>query len=100
MPRKSKKQSTEAQVREIRRRTRRKFSAEEKIRIVLDVPHGSRVHHRRPPRCYHAPRAFRSPPVASGRVGVSARRLLACTQATGMTVLCVDVQGVESSAPE
>jgi transposase len=31
-----KKQSTEAQVREIRRKTRRKFSAEEKIRIVLE----------------------------------------------------------------
>ena len=35
MPRKSK-QSSEAAVRDIRRRTRRKFSAEEKIRIVLD----------------------------------------------------------------
>ncbi len=31
-----KKQSSEAAVREIRRRTRRRFSAEEKIRIVLD----------------------------------------------------------------
>ncbi len=31
-----KKQSSEAAVREIRRRTRRKFSPEEKIRIVLD----------------------------------------------------------------
>ena len=31
-----KKQSTEAAVREIRRRTRRKFSPEEKIRIVLE----------------------------------------------------------------
>ncbi len=31
-----KKQSTEATVREIRRRTRRKFSPEEKIRIVLE----------------------------------------------------------------
>ena len=31
-----KKQSTEAAVRDIRRRTRRKFSPEEKIRIVLD----------------------------------------------------------------
>ena len=31
-----KKQSSEATVREIRRRTRRKFSPEEKIRIVLD----------------------------------------------------------------
>ena len=30
-----KKQSTEAAVREIRRRTRRKFSPEEKIRIVI-----------------------------------------------------------------
>ena len=30
------KQSSEAAVREIRRRTRRRFSAEEKIRIVLD----------------------------------------------------------------
>ena len=35
MPRKNK-QTSEAAVREIRRRTRRKFSAEEKIRIVLD----------------------------------------------------------------
>ena len=35
MPR-TKKQSTEAAVREIRRRTRRKFSPEEKIRIVLE----------------------------------------------------------------
>ncbi len=33
---KQKKQSTEAAVREIRRRTRRKFSPEEKIRIVLE----------------------------------------------------------------
>ncbi len=33
---KQKKQSSEAAVREIRRRTRRKFSPEEKIRIVLD----------------------------------------------------------------
>ena len=31
-----KKQSTEAAIRDIRRRTRRKFSGEEKIRIVLD----------------------------------------------------------------
>ena len=31
-----KKQSTEAAVREVRRRTRRKFSPEEKIRIVLE----------------------------------------------------------------
>jgi transposase len=31
-----KKQATEAAVREIRRKTRRKFSAEEKIRIVLE----------------------------------------------------------------
>jgi transposase len=33
---KKKKQATEAAVREIRRKTRRKFSAEEKIRIVLE----------------------------------------------------------------
>jgi len=31
-----KKQSTEAAIRDIRRRTRRKFSPEEKIRIVLE----------------------------------------------------------------
>ena len=31
-----KKKTTEATVREIRRRTRRKFSAEEKVRIVLE----------------------------------------------------------------
>jgi transposase len=36
----SKKQSTEAAVREIRRRTRRKFSSEEKIRIVLEGMRG------------------------------------------------------------
>ena len=35
MPR-TKKQSAEAAVREIRRRTRRKFAPEEKIRIVLE----------------------------------------------------------------
>ena len=35
-----KKQSTEAAVREVRRRTRRKFSAEEKIRIVLEGMRG------------------------------------------------------------
>ena len=35
MPR-TKKQSTAAAVREIRRRTRRKFAPEEKIRIVLE----------------------------------------------------------------
>ena len=33
---KNRKQSTEAAVRDIRRRTRRKFSPEEKIRIVLE----------------------------------------------------------------
>ena len=33
---KQKKQSTESAVREIRRRTRRKFSPDEKIRIVLE----------------------------------------------------------------
>jgi hypothetical protein len=32
----SKKQSTEAAVREIRRKTRRKFEPEEKVRIVLE----------------------------------------------------------------
>ncbi len=32
------KPSTEAAVREIRRRTRRKFSPEEKVRIVLEEP--------------------------------------------------------------
>jgi transposase len=35
MPRR-KKQSSEVAVRDIRRKTRRRFSAEEKIRIVLD----------------------------------------------------------------
>ena len=37
MPR-TKKQSTEAAVREIRRRTRRKFAPEEKIRIEAENP--------------------------------------------------------------
>ena len=36
-----KKQSAEAAVRDIRRRTRRKFSPEEKIRIVLEGRRGS-----------------------------------------------------------
>ena len=35
-----KKQSSEAAVREIRRRTRRRFSAEEKVRVVLEGPRG------------------------------------------------------------
>ena len=41
-----KKQSTEAAVREIRRRTRRKFAPEEKVRIVLSCtrPPGSGRH--------------------------------------------------------
>jgi len=39
MPR-TKKQSSEAAVRDIRRKTRRRFSAEEKIRIVLDGMRG------------------------------------------------------------
>jgi hypothetical protein len=42
MPR-TKKQSTEAAVREIRRRTRRKFAPEEKIRIVLEGLRGWRA---------------------------------------------------------
>ncbi len=37
---KQSKQSTEAAVRDIRRRTRRKFSPEEKIRIVLEGQRG------------------------------------------------------------
>ena len=36
------KQSTEAAVRQIRRRTRRKFAPEEKIRIVLEGRRGER----------------------------------------------------------
>ena len=36
MPRKSNKPSAESAVRDIRRRTRRQYSAEEKIRIVLE----------------------------------------------------------------
>jgi len=40
----TKKQSTEAAVREIRRRTRRKFSPEEKIRIVLEGLRGRGEH--------------------------------------------------------
>ena len=36
-----KKQSSEAAVREIRRRSRRRFSAEEKIRVVLDGLRGA-----------------------------------------------------------
>jgi transposase len=35
-----KKASAEKAVREIRRKTRRKFSAEEKIRIVIEDPRG------------------------------------------------------------
>ena len=47
-----KKQSTEAAVREIRRKTRRKFAPEEKIRIVLEGLRGeeevSRQYHASP----------------------------------------------------
>jgi len=39
----TKKQSTEAAVREIRRRTRRKFAPEEKVRIVLEGLRGAAV---------------------------------------------------------
>ncbi len=39
---KQKKQSTDVAVREIRRRTHRKFSPEEKIRIVLEGLRGER----------------------------------------------------------
>jgi transposase-like protein len=38
-----KKQSTEAAVREIRRRTRRKFAPEEKVRIVLEGLRGEQT---------------------------------------------------------
>jgi transposase len=38
-----KKQSTESTVREIRRRTRRKFSPEEKIRIMLEGLRGEQI---------------------------------------------------------
>ena len=43
---KERKQSTEAAVREIRRRTRRKFSPEEKVRIVLEGLRGEQTLHR------------------------------------------------------
>jgi hypothetical protein len=39
---KARKQSTEAAVREIRRKTRRKFAPEQKIRIVLEGLRGDR----------------------------------------------------------
>jgi hypothetical protein len=42
-----KKVSAEKAVREIRRKTRRRFSAEEKIRIVIERLRGKRA----PPRC-------------------------------------------------
>jgi hypothetical protein len=46
-----KKQSTEAAVREIRRRTRRKFAPEEKVRIVLEgLPGGAEHFGALPPR--------------------------------------------------
>ncbi len=50
MPRK-KKQSTEAAVREIRRRTRRKFAPEEKIRIVLEGLRGEQSEGQEQARC-------------------------------------------------
>lgn len=43
MARKKNKQSAEAAVNQIRRKTRRKFSAEEKIRIVLEGLRGDNV---------------------------------------------------------
>ncbi|NOU62138.1 hypothetical protein [Marinifilum caeruleilacunae] len=39
----TKKQSTEAKVKEIRRHTRKKYSAEDKIRIVIDGLSGGQV---------------------------------------------------------
>ncbi len=46
----TKKQSTEAAVREIRRRTRRKFAPEEKVRIVLEGLRGEAALTRAGPR--------------------------------------------------
>jgi transposase-like protein len=48
-----KKQSTEAAVREIRRRSRRKFSPEEKIRIVLEGLRGEQRSRRPSVRLQH-----------------------------------------------
>jgi long-chain acyl-CoA synthetase len=45
-----KKQSTEAAVREIRRRTRRKFAPEEKVRIVIEGLRGEQISHMKCPR--------------------------------------------------
>ena len=55
-----KKQSTEAAVREICRRTRRKFAPEEKVRIVLEGLRGEQSISEPPlgPRC-----GFRSMPI-------------------------------------
>ncbi len=51
-----KKQSTEAAVREIRRRTRRKFAPEEKVRIVLEGLRGEQTKH-----VVQVPEVYRSP---------------------------------------
>ena len=50
-----KKQSTEAAVREIRRRTRRKFAPEEKVRIVLEGLRGEQSISEPPRRLYITP---------------------------------------------
>ncbi len=65
-----KKQSTEAAVREIRRRTRRKFSPEEKIRNVMHAAPSPRLDHpvtkgRGVSRRIDTNGAFRSPPLGS-----------------------------------
>jgi len=43
----AKKKNVESTVREIRRKTRKKYSAEEKIRIVLEGLRGNDIEHRR-----------------------------------------------------
>ncbi len=82
MPR-SKKQSSEAAVRDIRRKTRRRFSTEEKIRIVLDGMRGelsvAELCRRAPPLQAPSPGIRRSsstriPPDRSPCARVSGRR--------------------------
>jgi hypothetical protein len=70
-----KKQSTEAAVREIRRRTRRKFAPEEKVRIVLEGLRGEQSisELRRYCSALRAVGGCRGPAAAHARVGFRGR---------------------------
>ena len=87
------KQSTEAAVREIRRRTRRKFAPEEKIRIVLEGLRGEQL-----VRIDVEPVVDR-PPVLAGLISTAGRDPLAVLRQPQAEVDTVVVQGCPQPAP-